>query len=295
MGRLMIFLCTIIAVGAMFSNRENNERAITIIKNLFIEINVTYLNLFKEKSKITRWFQGSFFIFAEIMTIIGALGVAFRSMNNDITKKTFLIPILIIGIVIAVHLSIGYLLLVLTNIQLFITKIDNRNLKTELLIAYFIISTYFFTLIIFPDDFESTYITGLIGLAISYYLNMKVLIKLIRNPRDVHSEKSERKSGKSGKQRNSVVIASILLLIMIVLNLFLAVNLINSGIPGSFSNNPSNFDLFYYTIVTFTTIGYGDIVPLTIAGKIITIVISITSVVCLTVFLSSVLSSSDEK
>ncbi|MBM7833954.1 potassium channel family protein [Clostridium sardiniense] len=292
MGRLMIFLCTIIAVGAMFSNRENNERAITIIKNLFIEINVTYLNLFKEKSKITRWLQGSFFIFAEIMTIIGALGVAFRSMNNDITKKTFLIPILIIGIVIAVHLSIGYLLLVLTNIQLFITKIDNRNLKTELLIAYFIISTYFFTLIIFPDDFESTYITGLIGLAISYYLNMRVLIKLIRNPRDVHSEKSERKSG---KQRNSVVIASILLLIMIVLNLFLAVNLINSGIPGSFSNNPSNFDLFYYTIVTFTTIGYGDIVPLTIVGKIITIVISITSVVCLTVFLSSVLSSSDEK
>jgi len=292
MGRLMIFLCTIIAVGAMFSNRENNSRVITIIKNLFIEINMTYLNLFKEKSKVTRWLQGSFFIFAEIMTIIGALGVAFRSMNNDITKKTFLIPILIIGIVIAVHLSIGYLLLVLTNIQLFITKIDNRNLKTELLIAYFIISTYFFTLIIFPYDFESTYITGLIGLAISYYLNMKVLIKLIRNPRDVHSEKSERKSG---KQRNSVVIASILLLIMIVLNLFLAVNLINSGIPGSFSNNPSNFDLFYYTIVTFTTIGYGDIVPLTIAGKIITIVISITSVVCLTVFLSSVLSSSDEK
>lgn len=292
MGRLMIFLCTIIAIGAMFSNRENNSRVITIINNLFIEINVTYLDLFKEKSKVTRWLQGSFFIFAEIMTIIGALGVAFRSMNNDITKKTFLIPILIIGIVIAVHLSIGYLLLVLTNIQLFITKIDNRNLKTELLIAYFIISTYFFTLIIFPDDFESTYITGLIGLAISYYLNMKVLIKLIRNPRDVHSEKSERKSG---KQRNSVVIASILLLIMIVLNLFLAVNLINSGIPGSFSNNPSNFDLFYYTIVTFTTIGYGDIVPLTIVGKIITIVISITSVVCLTVFLSSVLSSSDEK
>ncbi|MGG7079082.1 ion channel [Clostridium sardiniense] len=292
MGRLMIFLCTIIAVGAMFSNRENNSRVITIIKNLFIEINVTYLDLFKEKSKVTRWLQGSFFIFAEIMTIIGALGIAFRSMDNEITKKTFVIPILIIGIVLAVHLSIGYLLLVLTNIQLFITKIENRNLKTELLIAYFIVSTYFFTLIMFPADFENTYITGLIGLAMSYYLNMKVLIKLIRNPKDVHSKTRARRTG---RQRNSVVIASVLLLIMIVLNLFLAVNLINSGIPGSFSNNPSDFDLFYYTIVTFTTIGYGDIVPLTIAGKIITIVISITSVVCLTVFLSSVLSNTDEK
>lgn len=291
MGRIIVIFTTIIAICALFSSKENNVRAINILKNLFIEINSTYLDLFKEKSKITRWLQGSFFIFAEIMTIVGALGVALRSIDDEISKRTFLIPVLIIVIVLAVHLAIGYLLLVLTNIQLFFTKIDNRNLKTKLLIAYFIISTYFFTLVMFPDDFENSYTIGILGLILSYYLNINVLIKIIRNPKDVHSKKKARRTG---KQRNSVVVASILLLIMIVLNLFLAVNLINSGVPGSFSNNPSNFDLFYYTIVTFTTVGYGDIVPVSIAAKVVTIIISITSVVCLTVFLSSVITGSDD-
>lgn len=120
---------------------------------------------------------------------------------------------------------------------------------------------------------------------------MNVLIKIIRNPKDLYSKK---KSRRTGKQRNSVVVASILLLIMIVLNLFLAVNLINSGVPGSYSNNPSNFDLFYYTIITFTTVGYGDIVPLTTEAKVVAIIISITSVICLTVFLSNVITGSGD-
>jgi hypothetical protein len=33
-------------------------------------------------------------------------------------------------------------------------------------------------------------------------------------------------------------------------------------VPGSFSSKLSAFDSLYYSIVTFTTIGYGDIAPL---------------------------------
>ena len=77
---------------------------------------------------------------------------------------------------------------------------------------------------------------------------------------------------------------------MIVLNLFLATGIIHQVYPNSFSNNPTRFDLFYYTIITFTTIGYGDIVPIDIPAKIISMIISITSVICLTIFLSSVMS-----
>ena len=91
-----------------------------------------------------------------------------------------------------------------------------------------------------------------------------------------------------------VIIASILIVIMIILNLFLAVCLINSDNPGSFSYNPNNFDLFYYTLITFTTIGYGDITPISIPAKIIAIVISITSVMCITIFLSTILSYRDK-
>lgn len=48
-------------------------------------------------------------------------------------------------------------------------------------------------------------------------------------------------------------------------------------------------------MITFTTVGYGDIVPLTVEAKIIAIIISVTSVICLTVFLSSVLSIKEDE
>ncbi len=82
---------------------------------------------------------------------------------------------------------------------------------------------------------------------------------------------------------------------MMILNLFLAVCFINSADINSYTGNPNNFDLFYYTIITFTTIGYGDIVPVTVLAKIMSIIISTTSVVCITIFLSSVLSFNSEK
>jgi voltage-gated potassium channel len=42
--------------------------------------------------------------------------------------------------------------------------------------------------------------------------------------------------------------------------------------------NRSFVDAFYYIIVTMATVGYGDIVPTTPAGKILAIVLIITGV-----------------
>ncbi|MDB2111811.1 potassium channel family protein, partial [Clostridium paraputrificum] len=64
---------------------------------------------------------------------------------------------------------------------------------------------------------------------------------------------------------------------------------------GAFSSNPNNFDLFYYTIVTFTTIGFGDISPVSNLAKFMAIVISITSIICLTIFLGSIFSLRERK
>ncbi len=60
MGRVLMILCTIIAIIALFINKENNKRVIDSIIEIFKEINYTYVDLFKEKSKITGWLQGTF-------------------------------------------------------------------------------------------------------------------------------------------------------------------------------------------------------------------------------------------
>ena len=60
----------------------------------------------------------------------------------------------------------------------------------------------------------------------------------------------------------------------------------------------SNFELyiisFYWTLTTVTTVGYGDISPISPVAKFMSIVISMTSILCLTIFVSSVLSYKDE-
>ena len=92
-----------------------------------------------------------------------------------------------------------------------------------------------------------------------------------------------------------VIIASILIVVLIILNLYLAVCFVSDTGKEAFSNSPNYFDLFYYTIITFSTIGYGDICPVSIVAKFMSIVISLTSIICLTIFISSMLSYKSEK
>ena len=80
------------------------------------------------------------------------------------------------------------------------------------------------------------------------------------------------------------------MLMMILLYLFLGVYFMNNNQVGTYIGNENNFDLFYYMSITFITIGYGDVIPVSMLAKIMSRVISATSVICLTVFLSSVLS-----
>jgi hypothetical protein len=57
-------------------------------------------------------------------------------------------------------------------------------------------------------------------------------------------------------------------------------------------NQPVNlFDVFYYTVITFGTVGYGDIYPTIIYTKITAILTTFTSITCIGIMLSSFLSA----
>ena len=55
---------------------------------------------------------------------------------------------------------------------------------------------------------------------------------------------------------------------MILFYLFLGICFINGSQVGAYTENENNFDLFYYTIITFTTIGYGDAILVFMLAKI---------------------------
>lgn len=267
-------------------NVKNNRRIIRVVRELVFEINKTYKEIFKEKSLLIRITQGGMIIGAEILACISvSASVIEHSTFSDIETFNIIIKIIVIlSICFFIDLAIGYVMLICSKIHKFIYIVEDKNVKIDLILSFFILSTYFTVLIISPDKFKSSYIIGLLGVGIGYILNLKVLVKLIRNPQHIKSKEEESTSFKR------VIVAGILIVIMIILNLFLAVCFIDSAQIGAFSNNPGTFDLFYYTIITFTTVGYGDIAPLTEAAKIISMLISITSVICITVFLSTILS-----
>ncbi len=290
MGKFLIYLTTIMILLTLASrNIKNNRRIKNTLVNLVKEINQVYKYIFSEKRIIALITQGLMIVCGEILSFLLISTSIIRYLDTYFIGSidiAFRIIAIIVSFII-VHYAVGYVLLISSKIHRFIYGVENKTLKVDFISSYFITSTFLTVLLIFPKEFNQCYLIGLIMVTICYYLNLKVLLSIMIKPTGVKSVKEDEASF------SRVIIASVLLLIMLILNLYLAVCFVD-GLEGqSYTNVNGYFDLFYYTIITFTTIGYGDITPLTVPAKIVAIIISITSVICLTVFLSSVFSYKD--
>lgn len=287
MGYLLIILSTLsIIFVIMIRQIKRKHGFLKNFKKLIIEINKTYLGIFKQNGIIKVSLSLVLIIIAELFTFLSISTAIYRYFNVRFLLYTepIIKGLLSIGSFIMVFYLIGYILLFTSKIHGFIRKTENLNFRIDFIISYFLISTYLTVMLIFPKEFNKIGTIVLIGVIFCYLLNMKLLINLMINPKKAKSKEKEEISF------SRIIITAILILVMILLNLYLAVCVIEGLTPGAFAHSDGYFSLFYYTIITFTTIGYGDIVPVTVAARTVAIVISITSVISLTVFLSSILS-----
>lgn len=290
MGEVIIVFVTMISIIILaVRNRRMKKDTKKSIVELFKGINSSYIGVLKEKSFFSKIIQLTLIVFGGITSFVSIYsGISINiKFENKILEGGLKIILLLIALII-VHYAIGYILYISLKIQSFIIKVENKNLKIDFLISYFLISTYLAVSIVFPKAFTENLALGLTGMIICYYLNMKTLITLMVNPVNVKGSKEEESLFRR------IIVAAILILFMLILNLYLMVCLVGSANPGAFTNAQGKFDLFYYTIITFSTIGYGDIVPNIFLAKVISILISVTSVVCISVFLSSILSYKEE-
>lgn len=287
MGYFLVVFTTIVVVTVLISRnfKTKTSNGLKVFK-LVTEINNAYLSIVKQKF--------SFKIFIDIILLFSTNAIAFLSIYNFINinlyklsfifnKMIFKILIAIITFIIVFYL-VGYFLLFTLKIRGFIQKTEDKNFRVDFIISYFLIMTYLTTLILFPTEFKKLSYFLFIGVILSYLLNMRMMFKIMTNPKNIKSMKEENISF------SRIIVAAILILMMVLIDLFLLVVILNSLNPSSFSNVDGLFSMFYYTMITFSTIGYGDIVPLTIPARIVAITISLTSVICITIFLSSVLS-----
>ncbi|WP_052356546.1 hypothetical protein [Faecalimicrobium dakarense] len=190
MGKILIVSSTIVVMlSIVVSNRKDNKRLIKSIYQTLKEINKTYKEIFTEGSTFIKIMHGGIFIISEISVIF----MIIKSVTQySLTKQTlvhYLFSLGCIGLALLIlHLSIGYILLITTGIQKFIGDVEDKDLKGKLLLSYFILSVYFTVFLFDPIQFEGIDTIALIGLAISYIVNLKILIKLIKNPMHIKSK-----------------------------------------------------------------------------------------------------------
>ncbi|MCI5637571.1 MAG: potassium channel family protein [Sarcina ventriculi] len=286
---IILFSTAIVVLIISLRNKSKNLLLFNLIKLSINNVNRTYLDFFKDKSFLITLIQGFIIIFAEVSALISLSTSIWRYffISSNVFFNISIKMLLIIFFMLIVHYSIGYIVYILTSINKFLYNVEDKNLKIDLLLSYFIISSYSTAILIFPKQISKIYLVGLLGCFICYALNIKILIRIMKNPKNIKSK------NQNDVSFTRIIIASIILIIMIILNLYLAVVLINSGNPHAFTNKPTNFDLFYFTLITFTTVGYGDIIPITGLAKIVTMFIAVTSVICISIFISSILSHKD--
>lgn len=287
MIRLFFILITLFAVERVVSKRINTYK-IKRVKILINQINNQYKYLFKVRTQYINFYQWLILFISQAFVVYALVRYIVKKIFRYVEENYILFgkTLTIIVLILFLYFVIGYLLLSISKIYKFLYKIEDKVTKTDLLISYFIISMYMTILIIFPGKFAKNYKIGLVGVTLSYFLNLKVLLRIIRSP-EITDFKGQTKKTDG---LDSVGVMAVIVLLMVVISLALAVCFISCSGQGVYTNNPTFFDLFYYTIITFATVGYGDISPVSPVAKFMSIVISMTSILCLTVFISSVLS-----
>lgn len=279
-------MITVIAIIILIlSNGKNIRKGINSFFLTIRLININYKELLFEKDIFIRVTQCLMIALSELFSFAAIYIIIIGYINIE------LIPIikvlLLLNCCALVYYLVGYILLISSNLNMFISNSNDNSMKSDFLLSYFITSTFLAVALAFPSQVTQYMISGLIGVIICYVLNLKILINIMRNPGKIKTTATDR----SSFIKVSLII--LIVVVMIVINLFLGVCLANS-LKGAYSSNAGYFDLFYYTIVTFTTIGFGDIIPLSIPAKIVAIVISATSILCITIFLGSIYSYRDK-
>ena len=284
---ISILTSAIILVILIMRVKRNNILKSSV--RLTKEILAGYVDIFKGHMLLKGSINAILIVFAVIFTFtyVNKLIDIYIYKFSDASRISIKVVTSTL-IVILIFYAIGYVLLIFARVNKFIRKTEDKQFKFDLVLSYFIISTYLAVMLIFPDDFAKVGIVVLISVIISYLIDMRLLFNLMRNPFSAKSKKEDNLS------YGRIIAAALLVLVMIILDFYLASCSLYVMYPHAYAHVSGYFGLFYYTIISFTTVGYGDIVPLIRSTRILAIVISVTSVICLTIFLSSILSYKDK-
>ena len=176
-----------------------------------------------------------------------------------------------------------------------IGNIKNYQLSTRMMASFLLLFLLIFFSFVSEPVMKENVLFLFAGAVTCYVLNINILFKIMQNPFCLIGNKRE----KTRENMALIIICSVLIVLMIIATLYLLVLCVFYSHEDAYlflagEGVVTKWNLIYYTVISFTTIGYGDIVPGVFESQLVAIVIAITSVICLVIFANSVLAEKNE-
>lgn len=297
----------LVLIVAYFIKKKRNKAVSETLPNESAEIFEIdgKINLFRIINNEYKKYISEIDIVGKIVTIIGSILYLVLALLISIVillesdSKVFTL-LLILAIVFIIYFLIGSILFVLDYTFTTLQHIEDKSLSDFVTIAFLEI-VIAIPIIFLEEAFEVLPLIRIVMFVtylLNYFLVMIAMIEILKDPAKVAGNISE--SENKAKSKRIYITTIILVISSIVVNLYILV--VGAywiqhyeAYRGLCEMKYVNWSLFYYTIISFTTVGYGDITPATPLSQFVSIIISITSVLCLVIFVGTAVSYFKEK
>lgn len=270
------------------------KKKIIIPKKLFKKINTSFWEMIKQNVLL------GFLLIIGILLIIFLFCLipykyCFIDNRKEISIQNILLLLVIWAItVLIIYFVLGSLFAFVNYVTSVLEDAKKGNVGTKMLNSFTFLTILTLLLVIYEKDIHNELISLsviFIVLSVCYITNLQAMYIIVKNPFSLTKEPKIQGS----KNRNLFIFCSVFIIGIVILNLYLFVLCTHLSFQDAYACNKettiNDFSLLYYTFISFTTIGYGDIFPTIIPSQAVAVLISITSVICLIVFISSVLSA----
>ncbi len=269
----IISLIVILLFRKLNRNTFNKEKFEQNVKKNLNYPYKKFRDIFKGKFKISKVFM------ILLIIIFTAIAFMFLYVNFGIVLATvFCIPVALITTLIFTEF-IWFLAFVIRKI------IAIENLKMNTLFSLVITMLIFVFINIFLIDIQNnayTFNLAVYNLMFCYVIIVFLFIQLLQEA----MESSNRTLTFKNLWKSAFLI---IFLFLIVLSMMSYVAFVFDENSFSGLNINTYFDFFYYTCVTFATVGFGDIVPISTYARGVCVLTIITSILSITILLSTVI------
>lgn len=172
------------------------------------------------------------------------------------------------------------LILVISALLRRLVSVNSASLNVMFSSVILILAMIGVNMMLCDEQKTAGFLLTAVCLVCCYVMMLFVLLLVLRETNDEASSLTLKNIWKS----------AFLTIVLFLFNLSLMSGCFYLHNPASFKGVEYGlFDMLYYTVITFATVGYGDITPTGLGAKAVSVLTVFTSILCITVLLSEII------